>query len=125
MKGSHAWVGMIGLLQYGDARPLPSAPDRLKPGDVVLMIETDDLDGAWQRMQAAGTPILRPPQTTEVTGAGGAKWLASFVFAFDPDGHLIELNQRCPRRRRRCSAAGEPRASRLADAARANALQAS
>jgi pimeloyl-ACP methyl ester carboxylesterase/catechol 2,3-dioxygenase-like lactoylglutathione lyase family enzyme len=96
MKGRHPWVGMIGLLQYGDARPLPGRPDKLGPGDVVLMIETEDLEGAWRRMQTAGTPILRPPQTTEVTGAGGAKWLASFVFAFDPDGHLIELNQRHP-----------------------------
>jgi pimeloyl-ACP methyl ester carboxylesterase/catechol 2,3-dioxygenase-like lactoylglutathione lyase family enzyme len=96
MKGRHPWVGMIGLLQYGDARPRPAAPEKLQPGDVVLMIETEDLDGAWQRMQAAGTPILRPPQTTEVTGAGGSRWTASFVFAFDPDGHLIELNQRHP-----------------------------
>jgi len=96
MKGRHPWVGMIGLLQYGDARPAAPAPPKLVPGDVVLMIETDDLDGAYARMRAAGTPVLRPPETTEVTGAGGAKWTASFVFAFDPDGHLIELNQRRP-----------------------------
>jgi pimeloyl-ACP methyl ester carboxylesterase len=96
MKGRHPWVGMIGLLQYGDARPRPTTPDRLNPGDVVLMIEAEVLDGAWQRIQAAATPILRPPQTTEVTVAGGARWTASFVFAFDPDGHLIELNQRRP-----------------------------
>lgn len=96
MKGRHPWVGMIGLLQYGDARPAAPAPPKLVPGDVVLMVETDDLEGAWERMKAAGTPVLRPPETTEVTGAGGSKWTASFVFVFDPDGHLIELNQRRP-----------------------------
>ena len=96
MKGKHPWVGMIGLLQYGDVQKLDAGPAKLAPGDVVLMIETDDLDGAYERMKAAGTRILRPPETTEVTGAGGQKWTASFVFAFDPDGHLIELNQRRP-----------------------------
>jgi pimeloyl-ACP methyl ester carboxylesterase len=96
VKGKHPWVGMIGLLQYGDAQKPDLASTKLVPGDVVLMIETDDLDGAYERMKAAGTRILRPPETTEVTGAGGQKWIASFVFAFDPDGHLIELNQRRP-----------------------------
>jgi catechol 2,3-dioxygenase-like lactoylglutathione lyase family enzyme len=94
VKGKHPWVGMIGLLQYGDAQKPDLASTKLVPGDVVLMIETDDLDGAYERMKAAGTRILRPPETTEVTGAGGQKWIASFVFAFDPDGHLIELNHR-------------------------------
>ncbi|MFO1426461.1 MAG: VOC family protein [Steroidobacteraceae bacterium] len=36
MKGRHPWVGMIGLLQYGDARPPPAPPTRLRPGDSVL-----------------------------------------------------------------------------------------
>ena len=96
MKGKHPWVGMIGLLQYGNAQEPTEAPAKLVPGDVVLMIETDELDAAFVRMKAAGTQILRPIETARVTGAGGRNWTASFVFAFDPDGHLIELNQRRP-----------------------------
>jgi len=96
MRGRHPWVGMIGLLQYGDVRQPRDAPERLAAGDVVLMIETDEIDSAYERMRAAGAKILRPVETTEVTGAGGRKWTASFVFVFDPDGHLIELNQRRP-----------------------------
>lgn len=96
MKGRHPWVGMVGLLQYGEPRPLPGRPAKLHPGDTVLMLETTDLQGAWTRMQRAGTPILRPPETTEVTGAGGARWRATFLFAFDPDGHILEINERGP-----------------------------
>jgi catechol 2,3-dioxygenase-like lactoylglutathione lyase family enzyme len=96
MKGRHPWVGMVGLLQYGEPRPLPGRPATLRPGDTVLMLETSDLQGAWQRMQRAGTPILKPPQSSEVQGAGGARWRATFLFAFDPDGHVLEINERGP-----------------------------
>ncbi|MBP6514014.1 MAG: alpha/beta fold hydrolase [Steroidobacteraceae bacterium] len=102
MKGKHPWIGMIGLLQYGQAAPVSDVNARLKPGDTVLMIETDDVEGIHRRMLAAGTPIHKGPETTEVTGAGGAKWTATFLFARDPDGHMIEINQR-----RGATAAGE------------------
>ncbi|MEO0996554.1 MAG: VOC family protein, partial [Pseudomonadota bacterium] len=58
------------------------------------MLETRDLDGIYRRMRDAGTPILREPATTEVTGADGTRWTATFLFAFDPDGHLLEINER-------------------------------
>jgi pimeloyl-ACP methyl ester carboxylesterase/catechol 2,3-dioxygenase-like lactoylglutathione lyase family enzyme len=96
MKGRHPWVGMIGLLQYGEARPVPPVPARIHPGDTVLMLETRDLAGTYARMQRSGTPIYRAPETSEVTGAGGARWTATFLFAFDPDGHILEINQRSP-----------------------------
>lgn len=96
MKGRHPWIGMVGLLQYGEPRSTPTTPSRLQPGDTVLMLETEELDVIWQRMREVGTPILKPPVTTEVEGAGGARWMASFLFAWDPDGHLLEINQRGP-----------------------------
>ena len=94
MKGRDPWIGMVGLLQYGDARPLPPPPSRLEPGDTVLMLETRDVDGIYRRMRRAGTPILREPKSSEVRGADGATWTARFLFAFDPDGHLLEINER-------------------------------
>jgi pimeloyl-ACP methyl ester carboxylesterase/catechol 2,3-dioxygenase-like lactoylglutathione lyase family enzyme len=94
MKGRHPWLGMVGLLQYGDARPVPPPPRKLVPGDAILMLEVEDLDGIYARMKAAGTPVLRGPRTSEVTGAGGARWNATFLFAWDPDGHLLEINER-------------------------------
>jgi pimeloyl-ACP methyl ester carboxylesterase len=96
MKGRHPWVGMVGLLQYGEARTLPQLPRKLVPGDAVLMIETTQLAAIYDRMQRAGTVIHKPPNTSVVTGAGGARWTATFLFAWDPDGHMLEINQRGP-----------------------------
>ena len=86
MKGRHPWIGMIGLLQYGAAQPLPAVPTQLHAGDAITMIETRELAAIYARMQRAGTPIHKPPISSEVTGAGGARWQATFLFAFDPDG---------------------------------------
>lgn len=94
MKGRHPWIGMIGLLQYGDAKPLPATPTQLHAGDAITMIETRELATIYARMQRAGTPIHKPPVSSEVTGAGGARWQATFLFAFDPDGRLLEINER-------------------------------
>ncbi len=101
MKGRHPWLGMIGLLQYGAARLAPglaknTVPKQLRPGDAVLMIETQDLDNIHARMRKAGTPIYREPESSMVTGAGGVRWNARFLFAWDPDGHMLEINQREP-----------------------------
>jgi pimeloyl-ACP methyl ester carboxylesterase/catechol 2,3-dioxygenase-like lactoylglutathione lyase family enzyme len=96
MRGTHPWVGMVGLLQYGAAKPLPDPARAVRPGNVVLMIETSQLHAIYARMNARGVRVLRPPETNEVTGAGGARWRATFLFAYDPDGHLLEINQREP-----------------------------
>ena len=47
----------------------------------------------YDALLEAGVPIWKHPETTEVTGAGGKRWKATFLFAFDPDGHLLEINQ--------------------------------
>jgi pimeloyl-ACP methyl ester carboxylesterase/catechol 2,3-dioxygenase-like lactoylglutathione lyase family enzyme len=93
VQGKHPWLGMIGLLQYGPPGEARPADAPLVPGDTVLMIETDELEAIHQRMLAAGTPIHRPPRSSEV-GAGGNRWMATFLFARDPDGHMLEINQR-------------------------------
>lgn len=93
MKGRDPWIGMVGLLQYGQPVALPGRPERLVPGHTILMMETDQLDAIWARMQRRGTEVLRPPQDSQVTGADGSRWTARFLFAFDPDGHLLEINQ--------------------------------
>jgi len=93
MKGRHPWIGMVGLLEYGGSEPAPGRPERLKAGDAILMVETNELAAIYARMQAAHTPILRHPKKSLVTGADGKSWTAEFLFAFDPDGHLLEINQ--------------------------------
>jgi pimeloyl-ACP methyl ester carboxylesterase len=93
MKGKDPWIGMVGLLEYGGPKQLPKTPKRLVPGDAILMIETAEIDAIYQRMQRVGTPILKHPKTQTVTGANGTRWDAKFLFAWDPDGHLLEINQ--------------------------------
>ncbi|MBM4233178.1 MAG: VOC family protein [Gammaproteobacteria bacterium] len=87
---------MVGLLENGGPRPLPKTLPRLCPGDAVLMIETDDVQAVYRRMQTAGTPILKPPKKQEVTGAGGVRWDATFLFALDPDDYLVDIKHRGP-----------------------------
>lgn len=95
MKGKDPWIGMVGLLQKGHPKDhvVEPAAYKVSPGDVILMMETGDLDGIYKRMLAADVPIWKHPETTTVTGAGGVQWDATFLFAFDPDGHLLEINQ--------------------------------
>ncbi len=95
MKGRHPWIGMVGLLQKGQPKDVSVTATgfSVSPGDTILMMETDDLDGIYARMLEAETPIWKHPETTTVTGAGGRQWDATFLFAFDPDGHLLEINQ--------------------------------
>ena len=93
MKGKDPWVGIVGLLEYGGPKRLPKTPARVVPGDAILMIETSEIDSIYQKMQGAGTPILKHPKTQTVTGANGVRWDAKFLFAWDPDGHLLEINQ--------------------------------
>jgi pimeloyl-ACP methyl ester carboxylesterase len=54
--------------------------------------------------------IHKPPVTNEVQGAGGARWRATFLFAYDPDGHMLEINQREPLGDAAAAAAGAPAA---------------
>jgi catechol 2,3-dioxygenase-like lactoylglutathione lyase family enzyme len=93
MKGRDPWIGMIGLLQYGESETPAGPPAALVPGDAVLMMETADLDGIWARMQKSGTSIFRAPKASQVTGADGRRWSARFLFAFDPDGRMLEINE--------------------------------
>lgn len=70
MKALDPVVGMIGLLQWVEP-PLPEPPvrrERLGIGDVVLVMQSDDLEGAVVTM------------TT--------------ISFWDPDGCFFELNQR-------------------------------
>lgn len=96
MQGPDPLVGALGLLQYGAAKPLPVPPAALRPGDVVLTIETGEVEAVFGRMQAAGTKVLRAPETSELPGPDGRKWTTTFLFAYDPDGRLLEISARQP-----------------------------
>ena len=91
MKGKDPYLGMVGLLQYGPRRK--AGRFELRVGDPVLMIEIADMDRVAATLAAEGFEIHKPPETTRVESVGSA-WDARFMFAIDPDGHLLELTER-------------------------------
>lgn len=97
MKGRDPWLGMVGLLQYGEKKVAPKK-DTIGPGDAVLMMETSDLAGIQERLKKGGYRIVGEPRTSEITFGDGTKGQATFLFCMDPDGHVLEINQRGPAR---------------------------
>ena len=60
------------------------------PGDsAVLVLTVEDLDSVLAGVEARGGELLGEPQTRP-------DWGIRFAHLRDPDGHLIELNERVP-----------------------------
>lgn len=95
MKGNHDRVGMIGLLGY-DHPPLASAKSNLMgigTGDMIFMIEVGDIQGAYSRLQQIGTRFHRTPYKYRVLNPDGSTNSGTRMFAYDPDGRLVEIAQ--------------------------------
>jgi hypothetical protein len=96
MRADDPLVGMIGLLQF-TAPPLPApAAERrtLGIGDVVFVMQTDDVGSVHARLEQWGARVQAPPHAFEVCGADGT-WLRMTTLSFwDPDGYFFEINQR-------------------------------
>jgi lactoylglutathione lyase len=60
------------------------------PGDLrtVLVVWTDDVDDAYEKLVAAGVPALQPPHDT---GNNNRNALLR-----DPDGNLVEIVAKTP-----------------------------
>jgi catechol 2,3-dioxygenase-like lactoylglutathione lyase family enzyme len=92
MRGKDPYLGMVGLLQYGAPKPR-KGKWALKKGDPVLMIEIRDMAGVEARLRAAGFTIHKAPETSHIKSVS-SEWDAKFMFAIDPDGHMLELTER-------------------------------
>ena len=98
VRGSQDWIGMIGLLEFKHP-PLPDPgdyPTRLGIGDVVFVLNTADVDAAFERIKALdGVTVQRPPHTQSYpsTDGQGTVRVRGMTF-FDPDGYFFELNER-------------------------------
>jgi catechol 2,3-dioxygenase-like lactoylglutathione lyase family enzyme len=98
MKAQDPVVGMIGLLQFTSPQlPAPSeARTRLGIGDVVFVMQTDDLAGVHCRLVDSGARIFAAPHEFCVRGADGADIHMTSLSCWDPDGYFYEINQRRP-----------------------------
>jgi hypothetical protein len=98
MKAQDPVVGMIGLLQF-TSPPLPApseARTRLGIGDVVFVMQTDDLAGVHGRLVDSGARIFAAPHEFRVRGADGVDIHMTSLSCWDPDGYFYEINQRRP-----------------------------
>jgi len=95
MKGNDERIGMIGLLSY-DNPPLASARSNVMgigTGDVIVMFEVPDIQGAYTRLQQAGVRFHRTPHKYKSNAYDGTPTSGQRMLAYDPDGHLIEIAQ--------------------------------
>ena len=96
MQAEDPLVGMIGLLQFTEP-PLP-APEaertRLGIGDVVFVMQTDDVGEVHRRLVAAGARVHAAPHEFSVRGAGGNEVTMTTLSFWDPDGYFFEINER-------------------------------
>jgi catechol 2,3-dioxygenase-like lactoylglutathione lyase family enzyme len=96
MKAADPVVGMIGLLQFTEPPlPEPAGPKRsLGIGDIVFVMQGDDVHGVHQRALQAGARIHAAPHRFEVRGADGRELSMTSLSLWDPDDYFIEFNQR-------------------------------
>lgn len=98
LQCNDAYIGMLGLLQYLDP-PLPASPwqekpDRVHPGQVVLVMHNEDVDKAWEALQAVeGLRMHCDPKVTEYPKDDGSVFRVKGISFFDPNGYFVELNQ--------------------------------
>jgi catechol 2,3-dioxygenase-like lactoylglutathione lyase family enzyme len=99
MEGSHKDVAKIGLLQWTDP-PLdrPQAPyrKRMSVGDIVIVTETPDMAGLFERlMNSPDCHIHCPPHDWSVpTPDGQGRIELTTLSFFDPDGFFFEVNSK-------------------------------
>lgn len=97
LNANDPFVGWIGLMEWLDP-PLadPGAyPKRMGPGGIVIVMNTDDVDGRCAAAKAVpGVTVTAEPRMQEYPGRnGGPPIRVKGCNFFDPDGVLIEMNQ--------------------------------
>ncbi|MEM6908505.1 MAG: VOC family protein [Pseudomonadota bacterium] len=96
LNANDPWVGWIGLMEWLDpAIPADDYPTRMGPGDVVIILNTDDVEGRCAKAKAvSGVTFTAEPRLQVYPGRnGGPDIRVMGCNFFDPDGILIELNQ--------------------------------
>ncbi|QYU69168.1 VOC family protein [Leptolyngbya sp. 15MV] len=96
LNANDPWVGWIGLMQWVEP-PIPAGdyPRRMGPGGVVIVMNTDDVEGrcAAAKSVPGGTFTAEPRLQTYPGRDGGPDIRVMGCNFFDPDGILIEMNQ--------------------------------
>lgn len=96
LKADDPAIGMLGMMQYLD-QPFDSGVKKgrtkVQMGDPLLVFETKDVDGIYQRAKEKGATIVAPPMNWEVPGFnGGPPIKLRTMSMFDPNGVYMEVN---------------------------------
>lgn len=96
LNANDPWVGWVGLMEWLDP-PIPAGeyPKRMSPGGVVIVMNTDDVEGRCAAAkQVPGVTFTAEPRLQVYPGRnGGPDIRVMGCNFFDPDGILIEMNQ--------------------------------
>ena len=92
LKAQDPAIGMIGLFQVDDPTMQPPVEpgDAVRVGDVVLVMNCDDLNPVQDALNVFGARILSPPLKLETEHFVGVR---EMMF-MDPDGTKINLIER-------------------------------
>lgn len=94
VKGRNPLAGMIGLISIEEPADDRLAGGRLGIGNVVLVLEVEDIDHASRKIEELGGSIVDPLHDAENTGdENGNKVPSRRIFARDPDGFVLEVFQ--------------------------------
>jgi catechol 2,3-dioxygenase-like lactoylglutathione lyase family enzyme len=92
MKGRDPWIAMIGLLEFAKPTPAPAKTDpRLGTGDVILMLEIDDAESAFRKLEEIDAAIESELDSYDVVAGDGRKLKGQLFYVRDPDGRLLEV----------------------------------
>lgn len=97
LKAEDPLVGMVGFLQYVDApfdTGVAARRTKVRMGEAILVIQTDDVNAVHERAKAAGATIATPPTDWEVPSHDGKSVIRlRSMSMFDLDGIYSEINQ--------------------------------
>lgn len=92
VKGRHPLAGMIGIISIEEPADDRLAGGRLGIGNVVLVLEVEDIDHASACIEEHGGTIVHALHDAENTGdENGNKVPSRRFFARDPDGYVLEV----------------------------------
>ena len=89
-------IGKLGLLQYVDPpfdEGTPQGRTKVRMGEPILVIETTDVDGVYERALEHGADVVTAPVDWEVPSPDGASTIhLRTISLFDPNGIYMEVS---------------------------------
>ena len=95
LRANDDFVGLIGLMQrLDDPNPPPAEVKRPMAGNVIVLINAQDLETRFEKIKTVpGVTVRTPPERVEYPAPGGGVIPVIFSAVYDPDGFFIEINK--------------------------------